>query len=165
MKYITTINEQEFLVDLLDDGRILVNGKAYQVDFAEISEHQVYSLIMDGRSIEAFVYPGEDGWQVVYQGKFYPARVEDEREHRLRLAAGSDVRERGEWQLKAPMPGLIVATPVQDGQQVEKGDVLIVLESMKMQNELKAPRAGVVTRLRVTSGERVEQHTPLLMLT
>jgi biotin carboxyl carrier protein len=165
MKYITTIGGQEFLVELVEDGQIVVNGKSYQVDFAEISEHQVYSLIMDGRSIEALVYPGDYDWQVVYDGKFYPARVEDEREHRLRLASGGEVRERGELQLKAPMPGLIVATPVEEGQQVEKGDVLIVLESMKMQNELKAPRAGVITRLRVSSGERVEQHTTLLTLT
>lgn len=164
MKYISTIDDHEYWVELLDDGRVVVNGKTYQVDFAEISEHKVYSMIVDGRSVEAFVYPGEDNWQVVYQGKFFPVRVEDEREHRMRLAAGGEVRERGELQLKSPMPGLIVATPAQEGQHVEKGEVLIVLESMKMQNELKAPRAGVVTRLRVSIGDRVEQQATLLTL-
>jgi biotin carboxyl carrier protein len=51
---------------------------------------------------------------------------------------------------------------VTDGQTVEKGDVLVVLESMKMQNELRAPRAGTVTRLRVKSGDSVEQKQTLL---
>jgi biotin carboxyl carrier protein len=53
---------------------------------------------------------------------------------------------------------------VKDGQTVKKGEVLVVLESMKMQNELKAPRAGVVTRLRVKAGDSVEQHQTMLTL-
>jgi acetyl-CoA/propionyl-CoA carboxylase biotin carboxyl carrier protein len=83
----------------------------------------------------------------------------------LRPSAGEDGPGSGEFTLKAPMPGLVVSTPVEDGQAVAKGEVLIVLESMKMQNELKAPRAGTVSRLRVQAGDRVEQHSPLLTLT
>jgi biotin carboxyl carrier protein len=64
--------------------------------------------------------------------------------------------------LRAPMPGLIVAVPVEDGQKVSRGDVLVILESMKMQNELKAPRDGVVGRIRVHAGDSVEQKKTLL---
>jgi len=60
------------------------------------------------------------------------------------------------------MPGLVVSIPVQEGQAIEKDDVLLVLESMKMQNELKSPRAGVVTRIRVEAGDSVEQKQTLL---
>ena len=60
------------------------------------------------------------------------------------------------------MPGLIVAIPVEEGRQVSKGDVLIILESMKMQNELRAPKDGTVTRIRVSQGDTVEQKTTLL---
>jgi biotin carboxyl carrier protein len=60
------------------------------------------------------------------------------------------------------MPGLIVSVPVNEGQAVEKGDVLLILESMKMQNELKSPRAGSVSRVRVKPGDRVEQKETLL---
>jgi biotin carboxyl carrier protein len=60
------------------------------------------------------------------------------------------------------MPGLIVAIPVEEGQEVKKGQVLVILESMKMQNELKSPREGTVTRLRVKAGDRVEQKATLL---
>jgi biotin carboxyl carrier protein len=51
---------------------------------------------------------------------------------------------------------------VGDGQLVEKGDVLLILESMKMQNELKTPHSGKVSRIRVAPGERVEQKQTLL---
>jgi biotin carboxyl carrier protein len=62
------------------------------------------------------------------------------------------------------MPGMVVSIPVEEGQQIEKGDVLLILESMKMQNELKAPRAGTVGRLRVKPGESVEQRQTLLSI-
>jgi biotin carboxyl carrier protein len=92
----------------------------------------------------------------------YPVFVEDEREKRLRASAGGGVAETGEYHLKSPMPGLVVAVPVGEGQEVKKGQVLIILESMKMQNELKAPRDGKIHKVRVKSGESVEQKQTLL---
>jgi len=55
-----------------------------------------------------------------------------------------------------------VAIPVEEGQEVKKGQVLLILESMKMQNELKSPRDGKVNRIKVKAGENVEQKQPLL---
>ena len=60
------------------------------------------------------------------------------------------------------MPGLVVSIPVHEGHKVERGDVLLVLESMKMQNELKAPRPGTVTRIRVQTGDSVDLKQTLL---
>jgi biotin carboxyl carrier protein len=60
------------------------------------------------------------------------------------------------------MPGLVVSIPIAEGQSVKKGDVLVVLESMKMQNELKCPRDGSISRVRVKPGDSVEQRQTLL---
>ena len=60
------------------------------------------------------------------------------------------------------MPGLIVTVPVSEGQTVDQGDVLLILESMKMQNELKSPRSGKVSRVRVKPGDSMEQRDTLL---
>ncbi len=162
MKYVTTINDQEYLVEILDEHRILVDGIHYHVDFMAVGDQPVYSLLVEGESFEGLVYPAEEGWQVLLHGYQYPARVEDERERRLRIALGSRVSEKGEFHLRAPMPGLVVAIPVQEGQPVDRGQVLLVLESMKMQNELKAPRAGTVARIRVRPGESVDLKQTLL---
>ena len=99
---------------------------------------------------------------MLLRGHLYQVQVEDEREKRLKAAAGGGVAEGGEFHLKAPMPGLVVAIPVEEGQEVKKGEVLVILESMKMQNELKAPRDGKVDRIRVKAGESVEQKQTLL---
>lgn len=162
MKYITTVGEREFLVEIIDEHHVSINGKTYEVDFVSVSDQPVYSLIADGKSHEAYVRESDEGWQVLLRGRLYPVKVEDEREKRLRAAAGGGVAESGEFHLKAPMPGLVVAVPVTEGQQVKKGQVLVILESMKMQNELKSPRDGIVSRVRVRAGESVEQKQPLL---
>jgi biotin carboxyl carrier protein len=143
-----------------------LNGELCEVDFASVGDQPIYSLLINGKSYEAFVYnEGEEGWQVLLLGNLYPVRVEDEREKRLRAAAGGKAVERGEFHLKAPMPGLVVAVAVSEGQRVAKGDVLVVLESMKMQNELRSPRPGVISRVRVSVGDRVEQSQTLLSVT
>lgn len=162
MKYITTIDDKEFVVEMLNDKQVSVNGNTYKVDFESVSGQPVYSLIVDGKSHEAYVQEGDDNWQVLLRGQLYSVMVEDEREKRLRAAAGGGVTETGEYHLKAPMPGLVVAIPVEEGQEVKKGDVLLVLESMKMQNELKAPRDGIVSRIKVKPGESVEQKQAML---
>ncbi len=162
MKYITTIEGHEYSIEILDEHHIRLGDRTLEVDFESVSGQPVFSLLVDSKSYEAYVYPEEDGWQVLMQGRLYPARVEDEREKRLRAAAGSTVSESAEYHLKSPMPGLVVVIPVAEGDRVEKGEVLVILESMKMQNELKSPRDGTVQRIRVKQGESVEQRQTLL---
>ena len=163
MKYISTVEGKSFTVEIIDEKHISVDGKVYQVDFESVSGQPVYSLIVDGRSHESYIYQGEDdSWQVLLRGRLYPVTVEDEREKRLRAAAGGGVAETGEFHLRAPMPGLVVAIPVAEGQVVKKGQVILILESMKMQNEIKSPRDGTIGRIRVKAGETVEQKQTLL---
>jgi biotin carboxyl carrier protein len=162
MKYISTVNDTEYLIEIIDERHISVNGRTITVDFNSVSGQPVYSLIVDGRSFEGFVYPGEEEWEVLIMGRQFPIKVEDEREKRLRAAAGGSVSDTGEYHLKAPMPGMVVSILVEEGQKIEKGKVLLILESMKMQNELKSPRDGTVGRMRVKPGESVEQRQTLL---
>lgn len=164
MRYIATIDGQEYTIELLDDRRVTIDGKEYCIDFEPVGDQSIYSLLFDGRSYDALVYPEENDWRVAFQAEMYVVDVEDEREKRLRAALGTTIYEHQEFFLKAPMPGMVVAVPVMNGQLVEKGDVLLVLESMKMQNELRAPRPGKVSRVRVKSGDRVEKKETLLCI-
>lgn len=164
MKYATTINDKTYIIEINDDKKVVVDGVEYAVDFKSVSGQPVYSLLLNGRSYEAYIHEGEaaDAWQVLLRGDLFSVSVEDEREQRLRAAAGVVSTSTGEFSLRAPMPGLIVAVPVSEGQAVKQGDILIILESMKMQNELKCPRDGSVTRVKVKAGEGVE-HNQVLM--
>jgi biotin carboxyl carrier protein len=162
MKYVTSIDGHEYMVDILDEHHVNVDGMLYDVDFMPVGDQPVYSLVVNGTSVEAHIYPNEDAWQVLFRGTMFTATVEDEREKRLRAALAGRVREHEDFHLKAPMPGMVISIPVQEGQAIHKGEVLVVLESMKMQNELRSPRDGKVTRLRVKAGDRVEQKETML---
>ncbi len=162
MKYITTVGEQQYSIEIIDSNKIIVNGKPITVDFESISGQPVYSLLVDGKSYEGYMYASDDEWEVLLQGRRYNVQVVDEREHRLQQTMGEGAVADNEFHLKAPMPGLVVDVPVEEGQEVAKGDVLVILESMKMQNELKSPRGGKVTRVRVKTGDNVERKQTLL---
>ena len=127
-------------------------------DALPISDQPLYSLLIDNQSFEGFVENDDEGWRVLMRGDLYQARVVDERAVRLAKSAGGTVAQTGDFQLKAPMPGLVVSVPVSEGQAVKKGDIIVILESMKMQNELKSPRDGTVARVKVKGGDTVEQN-------
>jgi biotin carboxyl carrier protein len=162
MIYVTMVDGHEYVIDIIDDHQVSIDGVIHQVDFMPVGDQQVYSLIVDGKSVDASVSQNEDTWQVLFQGMLYTATVEDEREKRLRAALGGRVIEHEDFHLKAPMPGMVISIPVEEGQGIRKGDVLAILESMKMQNELRSPRDGKVTRIRIRAGERVEQKETIL---
>ena len=163
MRLVAEVDELEFPVEILDEHHVRFGDQVLEVDLAAVSGEPLYSLIVNGESFEGYVYPDEDGWQVLLRGQFYPVRVEDEREKRLRASTAGPAAG-GEFSLRAPMPGLVVNVPVSEGEQVVKGQILLILESMKMQNELRAPRSGQVGRVRVKAGENVEQRQVLLSL-
>ena len=164
MKYIAEVDGLEFPVEILDEHHIRFGEEILYVDLAAVSGQPLYSLIVNGESFEGYVYPNERHWQVLLMGRSYSVNIEDEREKRLRLAEADLANHGLEFTLKAPMPGLAVAVPVSENQLVEKGQILIILESMKMQNELRAPFAGTVARLRIKAGESVQQKQIMLNL-
>jgi pyruvate carboxylase subunit B len=115
MKYITTVADAEFMIEVVDEKHVRVNDKLLEVDFAAVSGQPVYSLIIEGKSYEGYVSPGDEDWEVMMLGRLYSATVEDEREKRLRAAGSATVSGEGEYHLRAPMPGLIVQILVSEG--------------------------------------------------
>jgi biotin carboxyl carrier protein len=164
MKYIAEIDGAEFPVEIIDEHHVRFGEEIIEVDLASVGGQPLYSLLMNGESYEGYIYPDEKSWQVLLLGQFFSVEVTDEREKRLQTLKMNGVST-GEFALRAPMPGLIVSVQVEEGQVVERGKILMILESMKMQNEIRSPRSGKVTRLRIKSGDTVEQKQILLTIT
>ena len=168
MKYATTVGDKTYIIEINDDQHVTVDDKTYTIDLPAGSGQTLYSLLIDNQSFEAFVDASDesaDELQVLLRGHLYDVKVVDERAARLAKSAGRAAAATGDFNLKAPMPGVVIAIPVSEGQPVKKGDLLVILESMKMQNELKSPRDGKVTRVKTKAGDSVEQNQVLVTVT
>jgi biotin carboxyl carrier protein len=164
MKYVTTINDKTFEIEIQGDGSLLVNGEPRSVDFRVLAP-QFYSIIMNNLSYELVIEERGDDIEVLMHGRLYNARVMDERAQLMAMRHALLMTDTGDVNVKAPMPGLVVAVPVTVGQEVKAGQSVLILESMKMQNELKAPRDGVIGAIHVEPGQSVEQNKVLVTIT
>jgi pyruvate carboxylase subunit B len=125
------------------NGRYLlrIGTKLYQIDNVEIEKHTV---------------------EFTLDGQWCRVEVRDEQDLLLDRLGFKTVAEIGEGQLNAPMPGKILELIVSEGDEVELGDPVAILEAMKMENELKAPVKGVVTSIAVNAGDSVEKNALIL---
>ena len=144
-----------------------IGGQLVEAHCEEIAP-AVYSLLIEGRPCEAFVtsLPGEYGahsnsWSVVVGLRKYQVELRDPRQWQR---TGSSIESKGPQEITAPMPGRIVKVLVTEGQQVDRGQGMLVIEAMKMQNELRAPRAGRVERVYLNEGRGVESGARLVRL-
>jgi len=163
MKYIAEIDNLEFPIEVLDDKSVLFGDECISVDIASVKGQPLYSLLVNGDSYEGYVYQNEDAWQVLLLGQFYSVKVTDERERHLGTH-GIFQSQRRDFSLHAQMPGLVISVLVEESQSVEKGAVLVILESMKMQNELRSPIKGKISHIKVMEGQTVEQKQVLLIM-
>jgi pyruvate carboxylase subunit B len=162
MRYFVSIGDRELEVDLGPEG-VLVDGEAASADLLEMDGTDVHSLLLGSRSYRILIQRNGGGrWDLSLAGRHFRALVEDERTRAIRALAGSREGPQGPRALRAPMPGLVVKIEVQEGDRVESGQGLVIVEAMKMENELKSEAGGTVSRILVQSGQAVEKDQVLV---
>jgi biotin carboxyl carrier protein len=156
--------DHEIEVEVEPSGgyRVTAGDSTAHVSLRRINDSARYSMIVDNRPYDIFAEEGPGGFHIVIGGHTIDIGTQTGR--RGRGAESFDLDTGGEWVLKSPMAGVVQAIMVAADDEVEQGQVLIVVEAMKMQNELNARRAGTVKAVYVSVGQRVDQGTPLLVL-
>ncbi|MGH7810429.1 MAG: biotin/lipoyl-containing protein [Candidatus Binatia bacterium] len=166
MAFIGTLGDESYTVEIEETGksvyRISVDGHEFVVDGKKTGRTN-YSLIVDNRSFEIEVDNTGDEYRVLVDGRSYHIHLVDER--RVRLGGNqAGARMQGRQNVSVPMPGKVIAVLVAEGDQVEKGQGLIIVEAMKMENEVHSPIAGEVKEIKVKTGETVEGGAVLLIV-
>ena len=186
MRYIVTVGERTITVETPDpDGapeRASVDGVETVVDWRALGaalgarggdEERAghYSLLAGQASYDVYVRDlgetpddeGARGFEVTVGARTVTIRLRDERTQALeRLTGGA--RHAGDAVIRAPMPGLVSNVLAAEGQMVERGQAIVVLEAMKMENDLATPRSGVVKSVHVTKGQTVNQGDTLVIV-
>jgi biotin carboxyl carrier protein len=166
MTFVATFGERNYTVEIeeIDKSvyRLSVDGNEFMVD-GKKTGHTNFSLIVDNRSFEIEVDHKGDEYRVLVDGRNYRVNLIDERRMRTSggAAAGGTL---GRQSVSVPMPGKVIAVLVAEGDTVEKGQGLVIVEAMKMENEVRSPIAGEVKEIKVKQGDTVEGGAALLIV-
>ncbi|HAI75122.1 MAG TPA: acetyl-CoA carboxylase biotin carboxyl carrier protein subunit [Microscillaceae bacterium] len=141
-----------------------IEGKPVEIDFKQISDRH-FHILYQGLSYNAEVLRMD--WvskqiTIRMNGKVYAIQLQDAFDQLLKKMGMAQVGKAKLNELKAPMPGLIAAIQVEAGQSVKKGDILLVLEAMKMENALKATEDLTIKSIEVQKGQNVEKNQLLI---
>ena len=161
MRYEVRLAGRLLRVDLDQQGRFLIDGEAVPAELEETVRGRQWSVRVSGRVHEITALT-LDPLRLSVDGREVAATATDERS----LAAARGARRGGalRHEIRAPMPGLLKAVHVSEGDVVERDAALLVLEAMKMENELRAPARGRVVKLVARAGMKVEGGSVLAVL-
>lgn len=167
MDLVATAGSAEFQVSVEADGtkwRIQIGDRELVVDASRIKPG-TWSLLLDGRSMLVDVDESKDPPRVHTHQAITPILLENAQRKRLaeQMGRSGGAASRAEV-LKAPIAGRVVKVLATEGQAVEGGEVLVILEAMKMENEIKCSRPGVVASIEVGDGDSVETGAKLVSL-
>lgn len=165
-RYLVTVDGQEYdiEVDYRQRGyKLTVDGTPVEVVRSDLGGSRS-QLLVDNRSYEVDVRSdGRIGERTVFMlGIEIPALIEDYNLAMMRKTAGMSSGPSVDKHLRAPMPGLILEVRVSPGDKVKKGDPLMIIEAMKMENVIKAPADAIIANVTTAKGELVEKNDALI---
>lgn len=158
MKLQAEIDGRKYEVEIRRENetmRALIDGEPFDAEITQ-PEPNVFLINHKGRIIETFVEPNSKSSStknVWIKGREHIIRMTDPK--RLRGSETTADHERGPAEIRSAMPGKVVRVLTEAGSPIEKGQGVLVVEAMKMQNELKSPKSGAVKAINVSTGETV----------
>ena len=159
-------NKHKYEVEFSDEEKKSgkIDGKVFEWDVIEIKRNS-FHIIKNNKSFTAEVVKADyqtKSFVIKVNGNKYTVEAKDRYDellHKLGLDNGTANKIN---EMKAPMPGLVLEIRVSEGATVKKGDAIIVLEAMKMENILKSPADGTIKKVNVKKGEAVEKNQVLI---
>lgn len=148
----------------LNKDRILVGGTEVQIDSRQVAEkhsHVIYGH--KSYNVEIVEENRQDKTCTVkVNGNIYEIRIEDSYDQLLKQLGMDSAQASKVKTVKAPMPGLVLNVMVNEGARVAKGENLLILEAMKMENMIKSPAEGLIKKISVAKGDKVEKNAILI---
>jgi biotin carboxyl carrier protein len=162
--YRATVNEKDtFDIDFLS-GQPTLNGEPFAWDLVPLNDRQ-FHILHQNRSFVAELLElnaAEKSVTLKINRGIHTVKLKDRFDLLLAQMGMESANKARINDIKAPMPGLILSINVQVGDTVQKGDTVLILEAMKMENVIKAPGESTIKRVRIQRGESVEKNQVLI---
>lgn len=144
-----TVNGQDHLLDVIS----IQNGKYFHLIYKEHSYYfEILSFDADTKT-----------YKIGFDGRTYEVGIKDRFDQLLHSMGLDQVSKPKINEVKAPMPGLVLSIKVAENQEVKKGDALLILEAMKMENVIKSPIDGVIKQIVVSEKQAVDKNQALIL--
>lgn len=159
-----TIDQETYRIEIdFRDGKYLVklDDRQYEVDSQLISENCI-SLLVNEKAYTVFIVEEEGKKYISIQGEQFC--VEEAKTETGARSIAESATLKGTPTIASPMPGKIVKILVGEGDRVEKGQGLVIVEAMKMENEIRSPGAGIVEKINFKEGDLVDAAEPIMEL-
>lgn len=157
-------DKKEYKIELQGNEGGVLDGASFNWDIHQVKDN-TYHIIKDNKSYNLEVLSTnreEKTFFVKVNGDKYKFNVKDQFDELLHSLGMDNLASKKVADLKAPMPGLVLEIDVEVGQEVVKGDTLLILEAMKMENVIKSPTDGTIKSIAVNKGETVEKNQLIL---
>lgn len=158
-------NKQEYQIGFDKDLKSgTIDNHNFNWDVSKINE-RTFHIIKGNKSYNIELLKAnteEKTFFIKVNGKKFKFAVKDKYDELLKSLGMDNMASAKVANLKAPMPGLVINIAVEVGQTVQKGDALLILEAMKMENVIKSPTDGVIKSITVKKGDAVEKNQVLL---
>jgi biotin carboxyl carrier protein len=166
MRYVATLDNAEHEIEFeelsAESFAIKFGEHRFEADLRSVGA-SAFSIIINGRSFDLDVV--REGEEIVVVSRAGSTRLTLVDAARRTSRAASGKREvSGRVEIKAAMPGRVVAVLVAPGDEVKADQGIVTVEAMKMENELKSPKAGKITEVKVVAGQTVEKGELLVVI-
>jgi len=164
-EYLVNINGQKRTVQIPGNSEIFYEGKKINYELTKLGLH-IFTLKLNEKIYE-IVFDKVDNEKLNLLVDGHPFETVTRtalQEKAFRLLEESKTNVQHHHQVKAPMPGIILKIKKKSGEHIQRGDSVIILEAMKMENEIKAPSSGIITDLKISEGQSVEKNSLLFSI-
>lgn len=163
-EFIVTINDRKHTVKIFPDNKVEINGKIINADFSVLNKNAF--LLKYGNKIYEITSNNSTNGNIGFliEGWYFDTIVRT----KLQETASEIMMNKSKfsrfYEVKAPMPGLVLKVLKKHGEKVLKGEPLVILEAMKMENEIRSLVDGVVTEILISEGKPVEKNSLMLVI-
>jgi biotin carboxyl carrier protein len=121
-------------------------------------------VTINGETFEVKLEPDGNSWKATVEGETFIVGVEEDSAQPIVKPKRSGKKRKRSGTVSSSIPGKVITVEVEVGQEVAEGDVVLILEAMKMQNEVAAPISGTITEINCKSGDNIEANLPLVVI-